>query len=77
MVENSQLTVMFHVDNLIIACKMLNIVIDLIKLLDSVYGTQDPLTVTRRKVYEYLGITINFLLKRDIAFSQYDFVKKF
>ena len=56
---------------------MPHLFIHLIKLLDSVYGSQDPLTITRGKVYEFLEITINFSLRRGVAFSQYDFIKKF
>ena len=47
-----------------------------IKLLDRIYESKDPLTVTRRKIYEYLGMTIDFSLKAGVAITQYDFIKK-
>ena len=53
------------------------IVTDHIKLLDGEYGSNDPLTVTRGKIHEFIGMTIDFSLKRGVAFSQYDYVKKF
>lgn len=47
------------------------------KLLDGMHNSQDPLTVTRGKVHECLGIAIDFSMKRDAAFSQCNFIKKF
>ena len=75
-VENEQLTVLFHIGNLIMVHNFLQVVIDQIKLLDGVHSTKNSLIVTRKKVHEYLDITINFSLKRGVAFSPYDFAKK-
>ena len=77
MIEEKQMTVLFHIDDLMLAHLMPHIVTELIRLLDGVYGSQDPLTVTRGKIHEYLGITIDFSLKRGVVMCQYDFVKKF
>ena len=77
MIQGTQLTVLFHIDDLMISHKLPQVVTEQIKLLDEVYGKHDPLTVTRGKIHEYLGITIDFSLKRGVAFSQFDFVKKF
>ena len=44
--------------------------------LDWVRGRKDPLTVTRRKIYEHLDRTLNFSLIRGVAFSQHDFLEK-
>ena len=76
-IDGKQLTTLFHVDNLMAAHMHPGVVTEHIKLLDGVYGTKDPLTVTRGKIHEFLGITIDFSLQRGVAFSQYDFIKKF
>ena len=47
------------------------------KILDRVYGTKDSSTVIRMKLYKYLGITIDFSLRKGVTISQYDFIKKF
>ena len=47
-----------------------------IKLFNEIYGSKDLLIVIRGKVYEYLGMTIDFLLKIGCSITQYDFVKK-
>ncbi len=52
------------------------VVTNIIEKLDKEYGSMDRLTVTRGPVHEYLGMTIDFRVKRECAFSQYDFVKK-
>jgi len=76
-IEGKQLTTLFHIDDLMLAHLQPQIVTEHIKKLDGVYGNQDPLTITRGKIHEYLGITVDFSLKRGVGFSQYDFIKKF
>ena len=75
-VEGSQLTVVFHIDDLMISHKSASVVSQLIKKLNAEYGSRDPLTVTRGKLHEYLGMTIDFSIKGECAFSQYDYLKK-
>ena len=53
-----------------------NIVTLYIKKLEKEYGSLANLTVTRGKVHEYLGMTIDFRVKLEARFSQYDFLKK-
>ena len=57
-----------HVEN--------HIVTEYAKKLDRVDGNEDPLTVTREKVHECIGMTVDFSLKLGVAFNQYDFVKQ-
>ena len=64
----------FHIDDLTVIHLSLQIVTEYIKLLDGVHSSQNLLTITKDKIHEYLGITINFLLKRGVDFSQYDFI---
>ena len=47
-----------------------------INLLDRVYKTKDLLSAIRGKLYEYLGIIIDFSLKLGVSYSQYDLTKK-
>ena len=39
-------------------------------------GAKDPLTATRGRTQEHLGMTIDFSAKRGVAITQYNFVKK-
>ena len=74
--NSKQLTLLFHIGDLIIVHALREVVTKYIKLLKSEYGTKDPLTVTRVKYYEYLDITIDFSLKLGVLFLQYNFIKK-
>ena len=39
-------------------------------------GNKDPLSITRGKLYECLGMMIDFGVKRGVSISQCDFEKK-
>ena len=52
------------------------IVANHVKLLDAVHGAKDPSLATRDKTHECLGMLITFSLKRGVAMTQCDFVKK-
>ena len=76
MVGNHQMSIMFHIDDLLMAHNKSHIVTLFIKKLEQAYAKRDPLTVTQGLVHEYLGMTIDFRRKYQVALSQYDFVKK-
>ena len=59
-VNEGQITLMFHIDNILLTHINSSVVTTYIKKLDEVYGLIDLLSVTRGKYYEYLGITLNF-----------------
>ena len=46
----------------------------IIDIISSVYGRDSPLTFTRRKVHEYLGMTIDFSEKGKGKFIIYDYI---
>ena len=50
MVFRQKITLLFHVDDVLLTHKSANIVTDHIKMLDRVHGQKDPLNVTREKV---------------------------
>ena len=76
MVNGKQLTIIFHIDDLMMSHKNPNIVTLYIRKLEKEYAKRDPLTVMRDKVHEYLGMTIDFRTKLQVAFTQYDNIKK-
>jgi hypothetical protein len=76
MVNGKQFTIVFHIDDLLLSHLNPNIVTLYIKKLHKEYGTLENLTVTRGKVHEYLGMTIDFRVKSEVRFSQYNFLKK-
>ena len=76
-VMGKQITLLFHIDDVLLTHELANVVSEHIKLLDEVYGQKDLLTMTRGKVHEYLGMTIDFRQEGSVAFTQYDAIKKF
>ena len=75
-IEGKQYSVVFHIDDLLMSHESPEVITKMISKLDKEYGTKDDLTVTRGPIHEYLGMTIDFSVKGECAFSQYDFLKK-
>lgn len=64
-VLGSQLTPLFHIDDVLMTHALANAVTEHVKLLDEGHGRNDPLTVTRGKLHEHLGMTLDFRMKDD------------
>ena len=65
--HQKQLTIIFHINDIMIVHAQRTTATDCVKLLDNNYGSKDPLTMTREKIYEYLSVTIGFSLRRGFA----------
>lgn len=76
MINGKQCTVLFHVDDLKISHVDENVVTSIIKIIDDTYGKYKPLTMTRGKVHEYLGMTIDFSVPGKVKIIMIDYVKK-
>ena len=76
MVNDKQFTILFHIDDLMLGHLCPNIVTFYIQKLQKEYGSLANLTVTRGRLHEFLGMTIDFRVKLEARFSQYDFLKK-
>ena len=74
-VKGKQITIMHHIDDLLMSHVNARVVTEFIAKLEREYGKRDPLTVLRGKVHEYLGMTIDFRTG-DCVMSQFDFLKK-
>jgi hypothetical protein len=51
---------LWHVDDIKISHEDPEVVSQMIELLKGAYGKEAPLIITRGKIYEYLGITIDY-----------------
>jgi hypothetical protein len=60
MINGKQCTILWHVDNLKISHVDPSVVKSVIELLQSEFGKEAPLTITRGKVHKYLGMTIDY-----------------
>jgi hypothetical protein len=59
-VNGHQHTVLWHVDDLKLSHVDSNVNTDLLDQLNQRYGTVTPLVITRGKIHEYLGMTLDF-----------------
>ena len=69
------MTIMFHIDNLLMTHKLPHIVTLFIKKLEQEYATHAPLTVTRGLVHDYLGMTFDLRVLGQVALLQYNYLK--
>jgi hypothetical protein len=74
-INGKQCTVLWHVDDLKISHESADVVTQVIELLEMEFGKEAPLTKTRGKVHEYLGMTIDYSEKGKIKFSMIDYVQ--
>jgi hypothetical protein len=59
-IVKKQLILLFHIDNVLMTYLYAHIITDFIKKLDQSYGRNDPLSMNRGKVYEYLSMILDF-----------------
>ena len=60
MIDGSQCTILWHVDDLKISHIDPTVVENIIDMLNERYGKETPMTVTRGRVHDYLGMTLEF-----------------
>ena len=74
-INGKQCTIVWHVNDLKISHVDPAVVTDVIKLIESEFGKEAPLTITRGKVHDYLGMKINFEIPGKVQFIMEDYVK--
>jgi hypothetical protein len=75
MINGKQCTILWHVDDLKISHVEPSVVTSVIELLQSEFGKEAPLTITRGKVHEYLGMTIDYSIPGKVKFTMLDYIK--
>ena len=74
MVQGSQLTITWHVDDLKISHIDKKVLEDLIIQLNGAFGNDGPLTVHRGKKHDYLGMWLNYSLDGKVQVQMYDYI---
>ena len=75
MINDKQCTIIWHVDDLKISHVDSEVVTNVIEKLEKEFGTEAPLTKTRGKLHDYLGMTIDFSTPGKVCFNMADYVK--
>ena len=75
-INGRQCTITWHVDDLKILHAEKAVVDNILKKLNEKFGKNSPITTTRGKVLEYLGMTIDYRKKGKVTFSMEEYIKK-
>ena len=76
MINKAQCTIVWHIDDIKASHIDTEVLTELIKLMQKKYGKHSPLTMTRGKVHEYLGMTIDLSRKGKVMISMIDYIFK-
>jgi hypothetical protein len=74
MINGQQCTIIWHVDDLKVSHRDPNVVEEIIKSISDKYGKEDPVTVNRGKVHEYLGMKIDFTHPGQVKFTMEEYI---
>ena len=77
MIEGTQFTICWHVDDLKLSHKSHKVVTRIINRLQKEFGKEAPLTVQRGKVFnDYLGMRMDFSKKGKVIFSMEEYIER-
>ena len=74
MVQGSQLTITWHVDDLKISHVNKEVLEDLLKQLNGAFGKDGPLTIHRGKKHDYLGMWLDFSLDGKVQVQMFEYI---
>jgi hypothetical protein len=75
MINGSQCTVVWHVDDLKISHLDSNVVSEIISKLSGVFGKEAPLTINHGKVHDYLGMVIDYSIDGKVKIVMSEYIK--
>jgi hypothetical protein len=75
MVNGKQLTIAWHVDDLKILHVDTKVVDSLIDDLDREFGKETPLSKSRGKIHDYLGMTLDFSINGQVMVTMINYIK--
>ena len=73
-INGKQCTIGWYVDDLKLSHVETEVLEDILSKLQQKWGKEAPLTVTRRRVHVYLGMTIDYSVDGQVTFKMSDFV---
>jgi hypothetical protein len=76
MIDGKQCTILWHVDDLKISHIDPDVNTSIIELIDAEFGKEAPLTITRGRIHDYLGMTLDYTEKGKVKIKMLDYVDK-
>ena len=74
LVQGSQLTITWHVDDLKISHVNKEVLEDLLKQLNGAFGQEGPLTIHHGKKHDYLGMWLDFSIDGKVQVQMFDYI---
>ena len=76
MVNGSQLTIVWHVDDYKISHKDEKVVTDILETLEEKFGKETSIAVTRGPIHDYLaGMTIDYSVEGKVKFYMFHYIE--
>jgi calcineurin-like phosphoesterase family protein len=76
MIDGKKYTVLWHVDDLKISHVREDVYTNIIKRINGEFGKEAPITITRVKVHDCLGMTLEYYEKGKVKIKMLDYVNK-
>ena len=74
-VNSTQMTVAWHVDNLKVSHKKLSAIQEFAKLLNEEFGKETPITESYGRKHEYLGMLLDYSTPGEVIISLEDYIR--
>jgi hypothetical protein len=74
-IDGKQCTILRHVDDLKMSHVNTKVLEDIVGQLSQKYGKEAPLTVNRKRVHEYLGMSIDYSIPEKVQFIMNDYIE--
>ena len=75
-IKGSQCTILWHVDDIKISHVNSDVVTEIINKLQHEFGKEAPITVTRGKKHEYLGMEFNFSIPGKVIITMVNYIEE-
>ncbi len=75
-INGNQFTILWHVGDLKISHVDPTVADKIIEMLNARYKKEVPMTVTRGKVHDYIGMTLDFTKKGKVTINMVEYVKE-
>ena len=75
-INGKQCTILWHVDDLKISHIDPDVNTDIIEMIGNEFGKEAPLTITRGRIHDYLGMTLDFSEQGKVKIKMLDYVEK-
>jgi hypothetical protein len=76
MINGKQCTILWHVDDLKIYHVEASVITDVLGKLSEEFGKEAPLTITRGKIHDYLGMTLEYSTPGKVKITMVDYIEK-